>query len=104
MAKSQVHLILNNGKEFNEAFSEVTSTKCKGTVTAPSAEPGNLCIYAGSSLAVLPETPGFIINGLLGSFRTPSNTDGVGVNGMMLKAIPQSNNIEAYGSWAVTAP
>jgi hypothetical protein len=103
MAKSQVHLILSNGKEFTEAFSEVESTKCKGTAALPSAEPGNLCLYAGNTLAVLPETPGILMGPGLNSFRTPSNTAGAGVSGMVLKAFPQSNNSEAYGSWAVTA-
>jgi hypothetical protein len=43
----RAHYIAPNGMEINVNEEEVPSTACKGTAEEPSAEPGNLCVYAG---------------------------------------------------------
>ena len=52
------HLIYSTGKEviLSEStfeFEEVTSTACKGTAEAPTAEPGNFCMYVAAQTGAL---------------------------------------------------
>jgi hypothetical protein len=91
----QVQFVAENGN----------GTTCKGTVAAPSAEPGNLCVYSEliggieNELIIPPQVgPGERLPG-------PKNA-GAGVSGaeLALEIEPGAHFIGASGSWAVTAP
>lgn len=91
-----IHYILKNGKELNEAFEEVTSTVCLGTVAEPAAKPGALCIYEGENL-----NPGTFFG-----FLTTVNEAGA-VLGFLTPESEGESPSEFFsmymeGSWAVT--
>lgn len=93
LAAGHSHIINEAGKEliFNESLEppveEVTPTKCLGTFSVPSAEPGNLCIYA--------ERMSFVItySGIVSSTVAGA-----------LEGFRSFPGAEANGTWAVTAP
>jgi hypothetical protein len=113
-APEQVHYVyVSEGKNTERivnwsgsAIEEVESTQCLGSVTEPTAEPGNLCIYQGQRSGI--ETSA--------AFPGPpfSNYDirrvsGVGSGGALKVGaflVLKSNAGGAYalGTWAVTAP
>ena len=99
------HLVLNNGKEMNEEFEEIENPPaCPGSVTAPSAEPGQLCIYAKSDL-FSPATPTASILINPGSAFTSPQTGSSGASpvGVLLEAsTKETNGAQAFGVWAVT--
>jgi hypothetical protein len=92
--QAHVHYINENNKELieNEAteeLEEVTSTACLGTVDKPSAEPGNLCVYARTFVHSI------TLSGLIKA----------GVAGAELNVIlrPEGKaEPEGRGTWAVT--
>lgn len=108
LPNSAAHLILANGKELNQAFEEVTSTACTGTVDAPVAEPGNLCLYAGTSNIVNGSFTGEFIINPTAAFKNPASGAGVGTTGTIisvnLNESASPHHTEAYGTWVVTAP
>jgi hypothetical protein len=68
------------------------SNECQGSVEKPTAEPGNLCVYAA---------PG---EGKLEGILTPELAGpGTGVSGAQVILAPEPTVTE-FGSWAVTAP
>ena len=73
------------------------STQCLGSVEAPSAEPGNLCVYTGESsfelLRYLFQNPA---HGFPGTVET-------GTTGTVMWMAAEAN-ADAFGTWAVTAP
>jgi hypothetical protein len=85
-----------SGTELTECETPFKQTEqyCKGTVAAPSAEPGNLCIYERETehvAAFKGEDPG---NG---------SSEGAGATGMILLIYPAgSEGFSALGTWAVT--
>ncbi len=93
----QIHFINTSGLEVNPGGSTQASAECKGTAEAPSAEPGNLCIYA-TDLGEA-ELPLFdiTINPGVGSTRSQTATTGT----IMLLNIGAGNGYR-YGTWAVT--
>jgi len=106
LAGSRVHIILQNGKELDIAFQEVVSTACTGTVAEPTATPGDLCIYAGTELFDDPtENPpqGILIYQGTSFVNPATGQAGASKVGMTLRAFAQSANVEAFGTWAVTA-
>jgi hypothetical protein len=102
------HFIDTNTKEViwnktTEKQEEVTSTECKGTAASPSAEPGNLCVYAGTQDNARPGEFGF-------AFDNPSK--GVGTEGevatdtgamLAMETEKAATFTLAWGTWAVKA-
>lgn len=68
---------------------------CNGTVEAPAADPGHLCIYAGQEeeIGMSNET----------IFKAGSVDTGASISGAILQISPNEPNASAKGSWAVTA-
>jgi hypothetical protein len=114
---SQTHLIWPDGKEkvfiFNEEpFEEEEISEpaaaCPGSAEAPSAEPGHLCIYATQMTNV--KQTNFVYNGVpQGSspIHDPGNDQlGASIAGAMLNILPlppSTTELNAFGTWAVTA-
>jgi hypothetical protein len=97
-----VHYLNHAGKEvkFNTATSsleEVTSTACKGTVAAPSAEPGNLCVYTGKQFEFLAASNFSLKN-------SATTTEGASIAGAAFAVSAEKVNSSGFGTWAVTAP
>jgi hypothetical protein len=84
------HYINGEGLEVNIEEEEVPSTACKGTAEAPTAEPGNLCIYAH---------PNFVKKAFIGSAGIENI---VGRTGATMN-IGAELGAEGAGTWAVTA-
>jgi hypothetical protein len=79
-----------------------STAACPGTATAPSAAPGNLCLYVGSTgnVGANPDD--------IGTFTGDSvdccpNTDPYGAV-VYATSANTANAMHAYGTWAVTAP
>jgi len=76
-----------------------STTECPGTLAAPSAAPGNLCVYegepAGGPTSVGEYDP-----------ENGRSNEGVGTTGVILKAIEPEAKVGwlVRGDWAVTAP
>ena len=103
---SSVHLILNNDKELTPTFEEVESAFCLGTVSEPSAEPGQFCLYSASELLNLGNLtyPLGIAPGA-GMQNPATGAAGTGTTGVLISGVLQKNTeVEAHGTWAVTAP
>jgi hypothetical protein len=93
-----VHYILETGEELNETTGlPEPPPHCPGTVAAPAAESGHLCIYSGKETGST-STNAFITNGpadLVGA--TGASTTGA-IIGFLISATGAS----AGGTWAVT--
>ncbi len=95
-----VHYINTAGKEMvvnGETFKdeEIESSGCPGNVTTPTAEPGNLCVYAG-------EVVGVVISS--GRITDPATGEsGAATSGAIISGAVTENGATAYGTWAVTA-
>jgi hypothetical protein len=115
--QSQVHYIMENGKEFvvklgpsfEESEEEITQPLCPGNVGEPLAEPGTLCIYAGKESGIkisnlINESPATLPPG---SFVNPATGQtGASAAGMTLVVYPKSTSetfLLGRGTWAVTA-
>jgi Collagen triple helix repeat (20 copies) len=78
-------------------------TGCSGTVAAPAAEPGNLCIFVRAEKNVLPDEPGEA------GYNTYSpetgQSEAAGKSGMVFGPRPESSEKDAFamGTWVVTA-
>ncbi|HET6997145.1 MAG TPA: hypothetical protein VFI03_01020 [Solirubrobacterales bacterium] len=98
----QVHFLNANGQEaiLNEstfAPEEVTSTECLGNAEAPTAKPGNLCIYTNSKSPSAIALSNFSIR-QAGAAGAGASTTGAYVEFNLASGDTGS------GSWAVTAP
>lgn len=96
-AGCKVHYINHAGKEviLNESFEykEFESTACLGNAATPTAEPGNLCVYAGAESNV---------TAVSGRIYNPSTTEGgAATAGAFIAVIVDANGAEAFGTWAV---
>ena len=101
MAFSQAHLILKNGKEFTTG-GEVTSTECTGTVKAPKAKPGNLCVYLATTAT--PESGAKALINPESAFQNSTGEEKIGITGITLQVFTlNQNGVLAAGTWAVTA-
>ncbi len=68
-----------------------------GTVAAPSAKPGNFCLYVGISENLDENEGEFVV-------ENPGTGEGVGTTGVLLKLVLTGEGEgEAQGTWAVTA-
>lgn len=93
---SHVHYINVAEKEVTSGGTEVTSTACLGKASEPSAEPGNLCVYAGRETFLLVRS-NFILN------PAPEGP-GASVAGAVLRAHRTEEEGQGFGTFAVTAP
>lgn len=76
---------------------EAATAECPGTVTAPAASPGNLCIYEAQNVNVVATGFEDPITGATGSTVEPFGFEVVAL------AVKEGSYDES-GSWAVTAP
>jgi len=96
---SHVHYINAAGKEVPSPGEEVTSTACLGKASEPSAEPGNLCIYAGRETFLL------ITNSvILDPAPEGADKSGASVAGAFIRVHRTEEEGQGYGTFAVTAP
>jgi Collagen triple helix repeat (20 copies) len=100
MGAGHVHYINPAGKEvvFGEELEELTSTQCLGTTGAPTAEPGNFCVYAAQ------ESGAISFNGLIENPAVVGSEETVGTTGAMVLFEVTSSPVSVQGTWAVTAP
>jgi hypothetical protein len=90
------HFINTAGKEVTVA--EVfTSTACKGTAKKPTAEPGNLCVYAGFTENVKGFSDGMYAAGT-------EAEPGVSTGGAVMELAASAAAALGFGTFAVTAP
>jgi hypothetical protein len=99
-AECHTHYInANNEEVLNGVPVTVPSAFCKGTVSAPSAEPGNLCVYTGE-LNLAKATNSWIMGADAGELEPA----GVGTAGAILVLRAIQGRATGWGTWAVTAP
>jgi hypothetical protein len=102
LGTGHVHYVNTKGKEVvlgGGGLEEVTSTECLGSKEVPTAEPGNLCVYASLEANV------GSFNGLISNPGVPGQEETAGTTGATLGVfVLGEGNIEAGGTWAVTAP
>jgi hypothetical protein len=91
-AASHGHYINSQGLEVNFEEEEVHSTACKGTAVEPTAEPGNLCIYAQFVQRMPPLSIG-------NSEIIPT----INRTGALLTIFAKEARASGSGTWAVTA-
>jgi hypothetical protein len=92
LSGSQVHYIDGTGKE---QPGNTDSSVCLGTVGAPTAAPGNLCVYARVEEEL-------VLTGIEGIFAPSSSSPGADVSGAALKFLALEGGF-GWGTWAVTA-
>lgn len=106
MEPSKAHLILSNGMELTSfAGTEATPTECLGSVTTPTAEPGNLCVYMGSGdLFTAANLTGKVnINVSSPWVKNALGENKIGTSGVAVQAQARADGAAAGGTWAVTA-
>ncbi len=112
LTETQVHYINQDGKEvifpepahgliFTGPTEETQeSTQCLGSVEAPTAAPGNLCVYSGKT-----SIPFELVKY---PFENPANeypsTVETGTAGTVMLMNAGDSGQEIFGTWAVTAP
>jgi hypothetical protein len=107
--RAHVHFIDSAGKEvvLNESgeLEEVTSTQCKGSAESPTAEPGNLCVYAKTQANFNAYTNPNNFFGVPGSITAAGaeGTAGATPVGAILETLPTGANSRGSGTWAVHA-
>ena len=70
---------------------------CPGTVAAPQADPGNLCIYEGLNTNIELEGVEDPVTGATNGTARPFGASVVGISTAV-------GDVNSSGSWAVTAP
>jgi hypothetical protein len=96
--EGHVHYI-NTAKEEIFGFgNKRSSTTCLGTATAPTAEPGNLCIYASLFNGTSPSISSRDILKLVGQ----PGISGASTVGAVLRIIEPEERTYGRGTWAVT--
>lgn len=111
------HYIAENGKELklkinssfeiegSEAVDQASPAPCPGSVEAPEALPGHLCVYEAYESDDLTITSEMI--GKATGDAPPPLSFGVGRTGAMINAYlinKPTTEVKAWGTWAVTAP
>lgn len=99
---SRVHFIGEDGEEvtfdfITEELKKQPSTVCLGSVDAPTAEPGNLCVYTGNLVSAVAWNE---------KIKTLDSTNSAGSStaGARIEFVALSAEATGYGTWAVTAP
>jgi hypothetical protein len=83
-------------------------THCPGTVAAPAAEPGYLCVFAKNENRIVELAPGVFAlkicsaQASAGCAYEPSQLTAADKTGFLIDALAESGGY-AYGTWAVTA-
>jgi hypothetical protein len=94
LGEGHAHYINESKMEVDPEGKEVTSTACTGNVNAPTAEPGNLCVYTLVSIGSTITSAS-----IYGKEGIPGTVGKTGaVMGVAVKA-----SAFGYGTWAVTA-
>ncbi|HEV7937130.1 MAG TPA: collagen-like protein [Solirubrobacteraceae bacterium] len=96
------HFILPNGEEQISRGKTVASTHCHGNPAEPTADPGNLCVYADdlnggqSSSNAIYNTPK--------KLGPETEIGATGKAGALINLEPETGyeGLESYGAWAVT--
>lgn len=100
LGSTGVHYINYKAEEVvGEGNPNQPSTACKGTVAKPTAEPGNLCVYAAEAVIAA-----HTIETSSSSIFSLAFEAGAGTTGALATFSPLENGSEAFGTWAVTAP
>jgi hypothetical protein len=108
--RAHVHFINSAGKEvvLSEAgeLEEITSSQCQGSAESPTAQPGNLCMYAKvqANFNAYTNPNNF--------FEAPGSITAAGAEaiagaapvGAILTTLPTGANSRGSGTWAVRAP
>ena len=94
LGENDVHYINTEGKEVNLADELVAPTECLGSAANPTAEPGNLCIYAGAEREYS-VTSAFIDDPSTGS-------TGAATAGANVQFLIEGEKTSGAGTWAVT--
>lgn len=98
LGEGHAHYINQKGLEINfPNEEEVTSTVCRGTAAAPSAEPGNLCIYTISLSKTF--TNSEVISG---EASGDAHSASAGRTGAFMQGFLEAGG-KGDGTWAVTA-
>jgi hypothetical protein len=99
LGEAEVHYINAAGKEVYDSSRDArTSTACTGSAVNPTAEPGNLCVYA--ALFSGPEPPIWSAD-----IQVPGATPGVpgtATAGALIKIIYPPTETYGRGTWAVS--
>ena len=95
-----VHYINPAGKEviFEGEVKEVTSTRCLGKASEPTAEPGDFCVYAAR------ESESLGYSQAIQNPATPGEEGTAGTTGALEYPTVTGSKAEGQGTWAVTAP
>jgi hypothetical protein len=100
LGAEQVHYINVAGKEvYDGPLDERTSTACTGTAADPTAEPGNLCVYAARFYLASPS----LWNSLIQTLGSEPGTAGTSTAGAVILLFDPQTNSHGLGTWAVTA-
>jgi len=92
-----VHYINAANEELLDGFGgkDETPDHCQGTVLAPTADPGHLCIYTGFELEISMSNETI--------YKVDAASQGASTAGAVLQMIAFEENAGGAGSWAVTA-
>jgi hypothetical protein len=108
LSGDQVHFIRTDGEEVGKLGGGLEEeevqppTQCLGSASEPSAEPGNLCVYAANQSASAKMGSNFIFDASIGSLL--DTTGSAGVSGARLAVGIEAGPVEGWGAWAVSAP
>jgi hypothetical protein len=99
LPEADVHYINEAGEEVLEGGVKVKPplADCKGSASAPTAEPGNFCVYDGRETSVESES------GLI--YQAGTLNEGAGTTGAHEHfTVTGTYQPNGFGTWAVTAP
>ncbi len=103
----QVHYINEDGKEAIKpgeelgSFEQVASVACTGSVSSPTATPGNLCIYTAKLVGIGPDNTAF--SSSIRSAGDPEEGTGTASAGAYIRFDAAEEGAQGFGTWAVTA-
>lgn len=112
---AEVHYVNREGTEeaaYNattEKFEAKATSACPGTIAAPAAEPGNLCIYQGPGMEGANEIELGLTAAFISSPTLPAvyakYVPGAGLSGTILQLESDHSTIPlaGWGTWAVSA-
>ena len=93
--------VQSNTVGFPTGATAVETEHCPGSVEAPKAKPGFLCVYTGEATEM--NFPAPFIFKLSGGASLISTEQGASTAGAMLTWVPEGKHSYGVGSWAVTA-
>jgi len=103
-APCQAHVINVADEEVNGDKEKEHSQFCTGSVSQPTAEPGNLCVYVATEENVVFTTAvGGVLDPATGT-GLGTGEEGAGETGAVLSSFATEPEGTSFGTWAVTAP